>query len=237
MKNGINEFYDISENYKLITEKLDKAMLKANRTDEIKIMAVTKNVPVNRVNYAVSLGIKLLGENRAQEFIGKYPGYEKNCEIHFIGGLQNNKVKYIIDKVAMIESVNGAKLAAEINKRALSLNLIMDILIELNIGSEENKTGATADELFEIISEISELSAVRIRGLMTIPPIGDNRKYFEKTEKLFHDSVKYVKTRDRACFNTLSMGMSYDYETAVEYGSNIIRLGRALFGERFNERV
>ena len=225
------EFTRIGDSYKVITENIEKAKLKAGRRDSVRLMAVTKTVPYEKVNYAASLGIDLLGENRVQEFLGKYEFYDKKAEIHFIGGLQNNKVKYIIDKVSLIHSVDSVKLAEEIDKRAVRLNKIMDILIEVNIGNEDSKGGVASDGLDELVSHCLSLSGVRLKGFMAIPPPalnGGNERYFEAMERLYGDfRSKYGNSID-----TLSMGMSQDYEQAVLHGSNIVRVGSALFGNR-----
>ena len=218
----------LEDNFKRITYNIENAMAKAGRTDKVRFMAVTKTVPPEKINHAVSLGIDLLGENRVQEFMGKYEFYDKNCEIHFIGGLQNNKVKYIIDKVSMIHSVDSTKLADEISRRALAAGLKMDILIEVNIGGEESKGGVTPEAAAELSAYCSELSGVTLRGFMTIPPPAeDSSRYFAQMQQLYLTSKEKYPTVD-----TLSMGMSGDYEQAVLYGSNIVRIGSALFGSR-----
>ena len=218
----------LEDNFKRISNNIENAMSKAGRTDKVRLMAVTKTVPYEKVNHAISLGIDLLGENRVQEFMGKYEFYDKNCEIHFIGGLQNNKVKYIIDKVSMIHSVDGMKLADEINKRAAAINRTMDILIEVNIGGEESKGGVAVEDVNELSAYCSELANINLRGFMTIPPpSADNSKYFAQMQELYLSSrAKYDS------IDTLSMGMSNDYEQAVLFGANIVRIGSALFGSR-----
>ncbi|MCH5200014.1 MAG: YggS family pyridoxal phosphate-dependent enzyme [Oscillospiraceae bacterium] len=218
----------LEDNFKRISHNIENAMSKAGRTDKVRLMAVTKTVPPEKINHAVSLGADLLGENRVQEFMGKYEFYDKKCEIHFIGGLQNNKVKYIIDKVSMIHSVDSIKLADEINKRAAALNRTMDILIEVNIGGEESKGGVTPEAAAELSAYCSELTNVRLRGYMTIPPPSeDSSKYFARMQELYLSSRSEYNSMD-----TLSMGMSGDYEQAVLFGSNIVRIGSALFGNR-----
>ncbi|MCM1053906.1 MAG: YggS family pyridoxal phosphate-dependent enzyme [Bacteroides sp.] len=225
------ELVRIRDSFGRITENIEKAKLKAGRRDSVRLMAVTKTVPYEKVNYAVSLGIDLLGENRVQEFLGKFEFYDKKSEIHFIGGLQNNKVKYIIDKVSLIHSVDSVKLAEEISGRAEKLNKVMDILIEVNIGGEESKGGVSTDGLDELVSCCHALSGIRLRGFMAIPPPdrnGSSERYFEAMERLYGDyRSKYGNEID-----TLSMGMSQDYEQAVLHGSNIVRVGSALFGKR-----
>ncbi len=221
----------VKENYKIISENISKAMSDSGRKDIVRLMAVTKTVPYEKVNYAASLGITLLGENRVQEFLEKNEFYDKKCEIHFIGGLQNNKVKYIIDKVQMIHSVDSGKLADEINKRAKACGRVMNVLVEVNIGREESKGGVLPDELDDLAAYCRELSNVKLKGFMAIPPPdidGNSNKYFSQMEKLYNDyRLKYGDEID-----TLSMGMSGDYEAAVRYGANIIRIGSALFGSR-----
>ena len=218
----------LEDNFKRISHNIENAAAKAGRTDRVRLMAVTKTVPPERINHAISLGADLLGENRVQEFMGKYEFYDKKCEIHFIGGLQNNKVKYIIDKVSMIHSVDSVRLAEEINKRAAASNRIMDILIEVNIGGEESKGGVTPEAADELSAYCIELANVRLRGYMTIPPPSDDSsRYFAKMQELYLSSREKYDTVD-----TLSMGMSGDYEQAVLFGSNIVRIGSALFGSR-----
>ena len=220
---------DIKANYEFIKEQIDEAKDKADRKDTVRIMAVTKTVAVDRINYAESLGITLLGENRVQEFLEKHENYSENSEIHFIGGLQNNKVKYIIDKVSMIHSVDSLKLAEEISRRALSKNITMDILLEVNIGNELSKGGFSDTELYEAAKAIKELRGVNVRGLMTIPPPLESEYYFPRMQELYE---KLIGDGTLSGMDTLSMGMSGDYALAVKYGSNIVRIGSGLFGYR-----
>ncbi|MGN0678065.1 MAG: YggS family pyridoxal phosphate enzyme, partial [Oscillospiraceae bacterium] len=162
----IEDSEKIRENYLRICENIEDAKAKANRSDDVRVMAVTKTVPVEKVNYAISLGINLLGENRVQEFMDKHEGYSQ-AEVHFIGGLQTNKVKYIVDKVSMIHSVDSVRLAEEIGKRALKAGRIMDILTEINIGEEQTKGGITAESAKDFCSQIAQIEGIRLRGLMT----------------------------------------------------------------------
>ncbi len=225
-------FENIAENYKIITENINNAMASAGRKDSVRMMAVTKTVPFEKVNYAVGLGADLLGENRAQELTEKYEYYNKAAEIHFIGGLQVNKVKYIIDKVKMIHSLDSIKLGEEINKRSAALGKVMDVLVEINIGDECGKNGIRTENAYEFIQQASMLNNLRVRGIMVIPPPninGSSEKYFAATQDLFHQIKDKLKLMD---FDTLSMGMSGDYQSAVKYGSTIVRIGSALFGYR-----
>lgn len=222
-------FDDVRESYLRIRGQVDRAMAAAGRSDRVRIMAVTKTVAPEKVNFAVGLGIDLLGENRVQEFLDKREKYAP-AEIHFIGGLQTNKVKYIIDKVSMIHSVDSRKLAEEIDRRAASHGIVMDILTEINIGEEESKGGITAGKALEFCAEISELKNIRLRGLMTIPPPGCSEGCFAEMQELFEDLKAHQK--DNALIDTLSMGMSGDFETAIKFGATIIRIGSGLFGYR-----
>ena len=191
-------------------------------------MGVTKTVAPEIVNASVDLGINLLGENRVQEFLSKKDLYSKNADIHIIGHLQTNKVKYIINEVSMIQSVDSLKLAGEINKLALKNNLVMDVLCEVNIGDEASKSGVSTLLLDELLEQISGMEGLRLRGLMTIPPVGCGEAVFDKMHGIYLDrQSKYSE-----CFDTLSMGMSGDYELAVKHGSTLVRLGTALYGAR-----
>ncbi len=222
---------DISENLKRIRYDIGEAMAKyRNPDDSLRIMAVTKTVPYQRVNLAIDDGITLLGENRVQEYLEKKDFYKKDAEVHFIGHLQSNKVKYIIDSVSLIHSVDSLKLASEIDRLAAKNGICRNILIEVNIGGEESKSGVPENEVRELISGISDMKNIRIKGLMTIPPAGQSEKYFERMQRLFCDirSEKY----ENADMEILSMGMSSDYVSAVKYGSNIVRIGSAIFGSR-----
>ncbi len=196
----------------------------------VRIMAVTKTVPPEKVNAAVAEGITLLGENRVQEYLSKKDQYDNSAEVHIIGHLQTNKVKYVIDSVTMIQSVDSIKLAHEINRLAEKHGRVMDVLLEVNIGGEDSKTGISESGLMELAEETAALKNVRIRGLMAIPPIGAEEALYAQMEKLFEQ----LKEKDlpNAQIDTLSMGMSGDYETAVKYGSNLIRIGTGLFGAR-----
>ena len=223
------EFDYILENYKEICYNVNNAREKYGKGD-VRIMAVTKTVPFEKVNFMVENGLTLLGENRVQEYLSKKDCYDKRAEIHFIGHLQTNKVKYIADSVSLIQSVDSLKLANEINKQAAKASKAMDILIEINIGDEVSKSGIDKSELFELVSQISELDNVRIKGLMAIPPIGAGEEIFEKMNELF--CLTKEKEMERVSMDILSMGMSGDYELAIKHGSNLVRIGTKLFGAR-----
>ncbi len=202
---------------------------------EVTLMAVTKTVAPDLVNEAIGCGITLLGENRAQELLEKYEAYDKdNVDIHFIGHLQTNKVRQIIDKVSMIHSVDSVHLAREIDRQAAKHEKIMDILVEVNIGDEDSKSGVAVEELEDLLLEISKMSHISVRGLMCIPPVCENiaesAHYFAKMQKVFIDMKQ--KNMDNINMSILSMGMSNDYKNAIQYGSNIVRIGTAMFGAR-----
>ena len=225
----------VADNIKRISENIENAKIRAGRTDTVRLMGVTKTVDPVLVNFSVEQGVRLLGENRVQEFLDKRDRYEGGPEIHFIGGLQTNKVKYIIDKVSMIHSADSEHLIEEINKRAAGKGLRMDILIEVNIGGEESKSGIKPEQLDELAFKTAELPNVRLRGLMAIPPVdvdGSSDRYFAQMQRLFCDLREKTSKDGRFMIDTLSMGMSGDYESAVMHGSNIVRIGSLLYGYR-----
>ncbi len=216
-------------------ENIEKAAKAAGRDPKtVRLMAVTKTVSPEIVNEVVDAGCDLFGENRVQEFLSKYESYDKRAEIHFIGKLQANKVKYIVDKVTMIESVDSIRLAKEIDRRCAEISKVMDVLLEVNIANEESKSGFSSEEVVSAAEEISKFNHLNLRGLMTIGRFGaefeETKGYFEKMSALLVD-IKSKKI-DNKDINVLSMGMSSDYELAVESGATIVRIGRGLFGER-----
>lgn len=215
-----------------IRERIETAAASCGRkAEDIRLMAVTKTIAPEVVNLALQEGIDLIGENRVQEFLSKFEQYSpKGMDVHFIGHLQSNKVKYIIDKVSLIESVDSVKLANEISACAASLGIKMDILIEVNIGSEESKNGFFMQDLDTAVEEISALPNICLKGMMCIPPRDESERCFSQMEELyFRMRERYSQQMD---FSYLSMGMSADYELAIRHGSNIIRLGTAIFGQR-----
>ena len=222
----------IAENIAGIRAQMAEAAKKAGRDpSEILLCAATKMNDAERVKEAVAAGVDCCGENRVQEFLDKRESYSP-AEVHFIGGLQTNKVKYIIDKVSMIHSVDSVHLAEEISRRAGQHGLDMDILAEINIGGEETKGGITPESAAEFCAQIGELPHIRLRGLMTIPPPGCGEDTFEAMQRLFGDLRADKAVNRNGSFDTLSMGMSGDYETAVKHGSTIVRIGSGLFGYR-----
>ena len=210
--------------------------MRAGKTrDDITFLSATKTVEPEYINYAISLGLSYIGENKVQELLSKYDQYNlENCSLQFIGHLQSNKVRQIVGKVDLIQSIDSMKLAKEVSKCSLKNNITSDILVEVNIGKEENKSGVMPEMLEELVEEISTLPAVNVKGLMTIPPICEKkdeiRRYFEKMNRLFLDISS--KKLDNVSMDILSMGMSSDYYEAILEGANMVRIGSALFGNR-----
>ena len=232
MEKSLTDVFD--SNFKEITEKIAAAAAASGRkVQDITLLAATKTVDVELINYAISKGIDHIGENRVQEFLSKQQSYAPSHK-HFIGHLQTNKVKDIIGRVELIHSVDSYRLAKEISKQAVKSGIIADILLEVNIGNEESKSGFSYDEVLEAVEDIALLDGVRIKGLMAIPPICDNpegnREYFRKMHKLFIDIG--AKKIDNSSMEILSMGMSDDYEIAIAEGATMVRIGTALFGKR-----
>ena len=225
----------IQTNIEYIQELKGKAAIKSGRNPEdVLLIAVTKLHGPDEMNEAIDAGITDIGENKVQEIMDKYDRV-KPVRWHLIGHLQTNKVKYIIDKVCMIHSVDSFKLAKEIDKRAAQHGLVMDILVQVNSAEEESKFGITTAETDQLIADIAEQCPnIRIKGLMCIAPFEDNpedvREYFAEV-KTIYDKYVNVKT-ERLDFQYLSMGMTHDFEVAIEEGSNMIRVGTAIFGYR-----
>lgn len=224
----------VKDRYEIVLDNIKKACERSGRNPEdITLISVTKTHGAELINEAIDAGAKDIGENKAQELCNKYDDV-KPVRWHFIGHLQTNKVKTIVDKVVMIHSVDSDKLASEIDKRAKSSGIVMDILVEINIGMEDSKSGATEEEARDLIKKIrDEYQNLRVRGLMCVPPITDNpknsRRYFRKLKDIF-ESIKELSEDEY--FDTLSMGMSGDYEVAIEEGATVVRVGTAIFGAR-----
>lgn len=231
-----HKFIDIQENIKFIRNRINEAAVRSGRSEnDVRFMAVTKTVDPVYINHAIECGIDLIGENKVQEFLSKKDDLRlEKVEKHLIGHLQSNKVRKIITEVDMIQSVDSVSLAKEIERQAEKNNITADILLEINVGNEESKTGMDKSQFYEIFSEIAEMKHISIKGLMTIPPICENngelRKFFEEMYNLFID-IK-AKKIDNVSMDILSMGMSGDYEEAILCGSNLVRVGSAIFGPR-----
>lgn len=225
---------EFDSNFEAVCDRIKRAAERAGRDlSEITLLAATKTVDADTVNYAISRGIEVIGENKVQEFLSKEALLKPSVR-HFIGHLQTNKVKDIIGRVSLIHSVDSVRLAREISRQAQRKGITADILLEVNIAEEESKWGFKETELMLSLEEIAKLPALRVRGLMTIPPIcgnsEENRKYFKKMYKIFIDIRG--KNTDNSNMDILSMGMSDDFDIAVEEGATVVRVGTALFGKR-----
>ena len=222
----MNTKAEIKENIQKVLSELD---------GRARLLLATKTVPAELINYAVTCGTRLIGENRVQELLEKYDALDKeNMEIHFIGHLQTNKVKYIIDKFSMIHSVDSLSLAKEIEKQAAKRGITMKVLIEVNIGSEQGKSGIPIEETEAFLENLGEFPHVCPCGLMIVPPKTEhpeeNLHFFEKIYQKFIDIRD--KKEDNKNWAVLSAGMSGDYLVAVSCGSNLVRLGSSVFGAR-----
>ena len=226
----------IAENVKQVKENMAAAARRCGREpDGILLCAATKMNDASRVREAIAAGVDVCGENRVQELTEKLgQGAYSGCPLHFIGHLQKNKVKYIVGKVSLIHSADSLELIGVIDKRAAALGVTQDILLEVNIGGETAKSGFAPDKLGEVLPRMADFRAVRVRGLMAIPPIcenmEENRPYFRTMKQLFVDIG--AKKYDNVTMDFLSMGMSADYEAAIEEGANIVRVGTGIFGAR-----
>lgn len=227
---------DIQYNLDVINEKIAESAIKSGRQpSDVQFMAVTKTVDPIFINYALDYGVKLIGENRVQELLRKKPDLHLDgVQKHLIGHLQTNKAGQIVGEVDMIQSVDSLKIAKEISKQSIKKGIITDVLLEINIGEEDSKTGFSTSEFMENVYAISEIDGIRVKGLMTIPPICENNtilcKFFENIYNIYVDiSTKKIDNID---MNILSMGMSGDYEQAILNGSNLVRIGSSIFGPR-----
>jgi pyridoxal phosphate enzyme (YggS family) len=230
---------NIRENIDNIRMRVEKAALKAGRKpEEIKIIAVTKNIAPDKIIEAIDAGIVDLGENRVQELqdkINTINALKKNANWHMIGHLQRNKVKYLIDSVDMIHSLDSIELATEMDKRAQKADRIIDVLVQVNIAGEKSKFGIYEDRVMDFVKKVSKCKNIKVKGLMTIAPLvqdpEDARFVFKQLRKIFIDISR--ENIDNIDMDYLSMGMSNDFEVAIEEGANIVRIGTAIFGKRY----
>ena len=223
----------IKNNLRIINEKIKKAALKANRNpEEIKLVAVTKTVSIDRIKEAISAGVKIIGENKVHEAKEKYHILTADIKWHLVGHLQTNKAKYAVEIFDLIHSVDSIKLAKEIDRRSLQFGKITNVLVEVNVSAEETKYGIKPEEVESFLKEISQLPRIWVRGLMTIAPMvkdkEETRPYFRKLRELSKEikskNIKNIK------MDYLSMGMTEDFEIAIEEGANMVRVGRGIFG-------
>lgn len=226
----------IKENIDAILERRDKAAHRSGRNaEDITVIAVSKTVDAKKAREAVECGLVNLGENRVQELVNKYEELsDTDVKWHLIGHLQKNKVKYIIDKAELIHSVENLELAKEIDKRAAQHDLTANVLIELNIGEEESKFGLNEESVYDFVKSMDQFENVKVLGLMTVAPFAENpedvRWVFKKMKEIF-DRISSMEIKNTE-MKYLSMGMTNDFDIAIEEGANIIRIGTAIFGAR-----
>ena len=227
---------ELSENYARVLEMIEAAKKTRGGDKPVTLLAATKTVPAEDICYLIeNCGLKLCGENHAQEFTDKYDAVRAaGAEMDFIGHLQTNKVKYIVGKARLIHSLDSIKLAEEINSRAEKLGVEQKVLVEVNIGEEENKTGVNPGEVGEFLKELEAYPAIKVCGMMTMAPkceeINEFRKYFKESYRIFLDF--FAKKTHNIGEPVLSMGLSDSFERAIEEGADIVRLGSIIFGKR-----
>lgn len=225
----------VQEQLNEVRQKIVQACERAGRNpSEVKLIAVSKTKPVSMIEEAIACGQTVFGENKVQELCDKIPQLPANLEWHLIGHLQRNKVKYIVDKVALIHSVDTVRLAKQISQEAVKAGVTVQILLEVNVAREESKFGFMEEEVEEAVREIAAFPNIQIVGLMTIAPFvadpEENRIYFKKLHQLCVDINK--KNIDNIRMSELSMGMTGDYEVAIEEGATMVRVGTGIFGTR-----
>ena len=225
----------LARNLQQVNTNIERACAAAGRTpDEVTLVAVSKTKPVSMLQEAYDAGARVFGENKVQEIMDKYDQLPSDIQWHMIGHLQRNKVKYIIDKVAMIHSVDSLRLAQTIEQEAAKKNLVMPVLLEVNVAEEDTKFGLKVDEVLPLLEEISSFSHIQVKGLMTIAPFvenpEENRKVFRTLKKLSVDIG--AKNINNVTMSVLSMGMTGDYQVAVQEGATMVRVGTGIFGER-----
>lgn len=225
----------VAENLKTIRERVDAACERAGRRPEgVALIAVSKTKPLSMLQEAYEAGARDFGENKVQEILEKYPEMPEDARFHMIGHLQTNKVKQVVGKAVLIHSVDSLHLAEKIEQEAAKRDLTADILLEVNVAREESKFGLMLEEVIPLLEEVKNLPHVRVRGLMTIAPNvenpEENRKHFKKLYQLYVDIKS--KNIDNGTMSVLSMGMTGDFEVAVEEGATMIRVGTGIFGSR-----
>ncbi len=226
----------IKDNIHYVEKQIENSCLKAGRlADEVTLISVSKTKPIEMLMEAYEAGSRDFGENKVQELVDKYEVMPKDIRWHMIGHLQRNKVKYIVDKVYLIHSVDSLRLAEEISKEAVKKTVNVKILVEVNIAGEESKFGTDCEEAKQLVRDIAKLPNIEIKGLMTIAPMvneaEENRIYFQGLKKLSVDINS--ENIDNVTMDILSMGMTGDYTVAVEEGATMVRVGTGIFGERY----
>ncbi len=225
----------LKENLENVKRNIQKAAMKTGRNEnEITLIAVSKTYPASAIKELYKLGQLHFGENKVQELMSKIPDISQEVHWHLIGHLQTNKVKYVVGNVKLIHSVDSLKLAQEISKQSTKKNIVSEVLLEVNIANEDSKFGFTKEEVYRALADLNALSGIKVKGLMTVAPYVEDPEYNRPVFKeLYNLSVDIRKQKlDNISIEILSMGMSNDYEVAIEEGSNMIRVGTALFGQR-----
>ena len=225
----------VKENYNYVKQQVEETAKACGRDPkEITLIAVSKTKPLENIEELIEIGVEDFGENKVQELCDKYEHVSQPVRFHLIGHLQTNKVKYIVDKACLIHSVDSLKLAQTIQKEAAKKQVIAQILIEVNVAEEDSKFGLHTEDVIPFIQEISTMPNLHVNGLMTIAPFvddpEDNRKYFRTLKQLSLDITS--KNIDNIDMNVLSMGMTNDYQVAIEEGATMVRVGTAIFGAR-----
>lgn len=225
----------ITENLEQVRKNIDEACRMAGRDPkEVTLIAVSKTKPVSMLKEAYDAGARCFGENKVQEIMDKHPQLPEDIQWHMIGHLQRNKVKYIVDKVSMIHSVDSLRLAQTIKQEAAKHNVCVPVLLEVNVAQEESKFGLKMDEVLPLIDTIADFPHIKVQGLMTIAPYvenaEDNRDFFRQLKKLSVDIE--AKNINNVSMSVLSMGMTGDYQVAVQEGATMVRVGTGIFGER-----
>ena len=225
----------ITENLEQVRKNIDEACRMAGRDpQEVTLIAVSKTKPVSMLKEAYDAGARCFGENKVQEIMDKHPQLPEDIQWHMIGHLQRNKVKYIVDKVSMIHSVDSLRLAQTIEQEAAKHNVCVPVLLEVNVAQEESKFGLKMDEVLPLIDTIADFPHIKVQGLMTIAPYvenaEDNRDFFRQLKKLSVDIE--AKNINNVSMSVLSMGMTGDYQVAVQEGATMVRVGTGIFGER-----
>jgi pyridoxal phosphate enzyme (YggS family) len=227
---------NIYQNIENVKQRIAEVCLRSGRNpNEVTLIGVTKTMSADIINSAIEAGLEYIGENRVQELEEKYNDLKMPVHIHLIGHLQSNKVKYIADKVELIHSVDSISLADEISRQGKLRGKIIDTLIQVNVSGEESKFGIPPEQLDDLFEHIASLEGIRVKGLMTIPPVSNGD--FDIARKVFHNLYKIFIDKKAISYNNinmehLSMGMSDDFEVAIEEGATMVRVGRAIFGKR-----
>ncbi|NLC03715.1 MAG: YggS family pyridoxal phosphate-dependent enzyme [Tissierellia bacterium] len=233
---GVNPInIKLKENLFNVEEKIEKSLLKVGRKDKVELIAVTKTQPIENVKSIIDLGVKNIGENRVQELVQRVEEIGQVVDYHMIGHLQSNKVKDIIDNIRLLHSLDRMSLVKELNKRSKMRNKVIDVLIQVNVAEEMSKFGFKVSDVIPFIEQVVGYEHIRIKGLMTMAPFTDDELLLRKVFKTMYNLKEDISKRNyqHISMEFLSMGMTNDYEIAIEEGSNMVRVGTGIFGERY----